>query len=86
MTDRVKTFCRNRSALCTMEIDVEDGRPVRARPDPDSLSPYGAYLCPKGLASIDFHNGAEDRLVRSMKRDDGDFRRGADNHRRRNAI
>jgi anaerobic selenocysteine-containing dehydrogenase len=69
----VRTFCRNCSALCSMEIDVEDGRMVRARPD-GSVSPYGAYLCPKGLASVDFHNGAEGRLLSSLKRGpDGRF-------------
>lgn len=67
MIDTRKTFCRNCSALCSMEIDVEDERMVRVRPD-GSQSPYGAYLCPKGLASIDFHNGAEDRLLRSVKK------------------
>lgn len=73
MGETVKTFCRNCSALCSMEIDVEDGRMVRARPD-GTASPYGAYLCPKGLASIDFHNGAENRLLRSLKRQpDGSF-------------
>ena len=46
---------------------------VRARPD-GTASPYGAYLCPKGLASVDFHNGAENRLTRSLKRQpDGGF-------------
>jgi anaerobic selenocysteine-containing dehydrogenase len=70
MGDSVKTFCRNCSALCSMEIDVEDGRMVRARPD-GSVSPYGAYLCPKGLASVDFHNGAEGRLLHSLKRQAG---------------
>lgn len=75
MLETVKTFCRNCSALCSMEIDVEDGRMLRARPD-GSVSPYGAYLCPKGLASIDFHNGAENRLLYSLKRDDdGSFSR-----------
>lgn len=68
MAETVRTFCRNCSALCTMEVDVEDGRLLRARPDHQSLSPYGAYLCPKGLASVDFHNGAEDRLLHSLKR------------------
>ncbi len=71
--DRVKTFCRNCSALCSMEIDVEEGRMVRARPD-GSVSPYGPYLCPKGLAAVDFHNGAEDRLFASLERQsDGTF-------------
>ncbi len=73
MGETVKTFCRNCSALCSMEIDVEDGRMVRARPD-GSVSPYGAYLCPKGLAAVDFHNGAENRLMHSRKRQpDGSF-------------
>ncbi|MBW8755524.1 MAG: molybdopterin-dependent oxidoreductase, partial [Sphingomonadales bacterium] len=73
MGETVKTFCRNCSALCSMEIDVEDGRMVRARPD-GRVSPYGPYLCPKGLASVDFHNGAENRLLHSLKRQsDGGF-------------
>jgi anaerobic selenocysteine-containing dehydrogenase len=73
MGDSVKTFCRNCSALCSMEIELEDGRMVRAKPD-GSVSPYGPYLCPKGLASVDFHNGAESRLLSSMKRQaDGGF-------------
>jgi anaerobic selenocysteine-containing dehydrogenase len=67
MVETVKTFCRNCSALCSMEIEVENGRMLRARPD-GSVSPYGPYLCPKGLASIDFHNGAEGRLFSSLKR------------------
>ena len=62
MTRTHRTFCRNCSALCAMEIDVEDGRMTRVRPDGE-FSPYGAYLCPKGLAAVDLHNGAENRLV-----------------------
>lgn len=73
MGETVKTFCRNCGALCSMEIDVEAGRMVRARPD-GTVSPYGAYMCPKGLAAIEFHNGAEDRLLQSLKRGpDGTF-------------
>lgn len=73
MGDMVKTFCRNCSALCSMEIEVSNGRMMRARPD-GSQSPYGAYLCPKGLAAIEFHNGAENRLFSSLKRQpDGSF-------------
>ena len=56
-----------------MEIDLEHGRMVRARPD-GSVSPYGGYLCPKGLSAIDFHNGAENRLRGSLKKQpDGAF-------------
>lgn len=53
-----------------MEIDLENGRMVRARPD-GSVSPYGSYLCPKGLSSVEFHNGAEGRLFGSLKREEG---------------
>lgn len=73
MAETVRTFCRNCSALCSMEIDVEDGRMIRARPD-GSASPYGGYLCPKGLAAIEHHNGAEGRLLHSLVRGaDGAF-------------
>lgn len=73
MGESIKTFCRNCSALCAMEIEMDEGRMVRARPD-GSVSPYGAYLCPKGLAAVDFHNGAENRLLQSLARQpDGTF-------------
>ena len=63
----VKTFCRNCGAQCSMEVDLEDGRMVRARPDA-TASPYGGYMCPKGLAAIDLHNGLEARVVSSLRR------------------
>ena len=63
----VKTFCRNCSALCAMELDIEDGRAVRVRPDA-SVSPYEGYMCPKGLSSVEFQAGAENRLMHSLKR------------------
>ena len=71
--ETVKTFCRNCGAVCSMEIEVEDGRMVRARPD-GSVSPYGGYMCPKGTAAIELHNGMEARLLESVKRGrDGSF-------------
>ncbi|TCM15709.1 anaerobic selenocysteine-containing dehydrogenase [Novosphingobium sp. PhB165] len=71
--ETARTFCRNCSAACSMEIDVEHGRLIRARPDGE-VSPYGAYLCPKGLASVEFHNGAENRLLHCLARGvDGEF-------------
>ncbi len=70
MIETRRTFCRNCSALCAMEIDVEDGRMTKVRTDSEN-SPYGAYLCPKGLAAVDFHNGAENRLLHSLKRAPG---------------
>ena len=63
-----KSFCRNYSALCSMEVTVEDGRLVSAAGD-GTVSPSGGYMCVKGLASIDFHNGAEGWLLHSLKRD-----------------
>ena len=68
MTETVKTFCRNCGAQCSMEVDVEQGRMVRARPD-GSVSPYGGYMCPKGLAAVELHNGIEARLTASLRRD-----------------
>jgi anaerobic selenocysteine-containing dehydrogenase len=66
-TTTVRSFCWNCGAQCSMEIDLEGGRMVRARPDA-TASPYGGYMCPKGLAAIDFHNGKEARLLSSRKR------------------
>ena len=54
-----------------MEIDVEHGRMLGARPD-GSVSPYGGYMCPKGLAAVELHNGMEARLHSSLKRGEGD--------------
>ena len=74
MQQKARTFCRNCGALCSMEVIVENGRLVSASPD-GSESPYGPYMCAKGHASIDFHNGAEGRLFQSLKRDEsGEFR------------
>ena len=73
MAETVKTFCRNCGAQCSMEIDVEEGRMLGARPD-GSVSPYGGYMCPKGLAAVELHNGMEARLLASLKRGkDGAF-------------
>ena len=74
MTETVKSFCRNCGALCSMQLTLEERRIIAAAPDPDSQSPYGSYLCPKGRASAEFHNGAENRLFGARKRDaDGNF-------------
>lgn len=73
MPHTAKTFCRNCSALCPMTVTVDDGRVTDVAAD-GSASPYGTYMCVKGLASVDFHNGAENRLFASKKRlRSGDF-------------
>jgi predicted molibdopterin-dependent oxidoreductase YjgC len=69
MIHKAKTFCRNCGALCSMEVTVDDGKLIAVSAD-GTASPYGPYMCIKGQSSIDFHNGAEQRLLRSLKRDD----------------
>lgn len=51
-----------------MTVTVEEGKLTGVVAD-GSVSPYGAYMCAKGLAAVDFHNDAEERLLRSLKRD-----------------
>jgi anaerobic selenocysteine-containing dehydrogenase len=70
---QVKSFCRNCSALCAMDLTIDNGRIVAVSGD-GSASPYGSYMCAKGRASADFHNGDEPRLLQSLKRrHDGRF-------------
>ena len=51
-----------------MSLTIEDDRLISAVGDA-AASPYGGYMCVKGLASVDFHNGAEGRLLSSLRRD-----------------
>ncbi len=72
MATTAKTFCRNCGALCSMEVSIEDGKLIDVVAD-GSVSPYGNYMCVKGLASLDFHNASDDqeadpRLLNSLKR------------------
>ena len=68
-----KTFCRFCHANCAMLADVEDGKVVAVRGDPDDPA-YGGYTCKKGRELPDSHN-SEDRLHSSLIRgDDGNFR------------
>lgn len=48
-----------------MELDIDDDKIVRIRPD-GSASPAGAYLCDEGRSAAVFHNGADDRLLTSL--------------------
>ncbi|WP_317929739.1 molybdopterin-dependent oxidoreductase [Halioxenophilus sp. WMMB6] len=65
--NKAKTFCRNCGALCSMEVTVDDGRLIAVAAD-GTASPYGGYMCIKGQSAIRFHNGAEERLQHSLKR------------------
>lgn len=71
MRQQVKSFCRNCGALCSMELTVENNRIIAVSGD-GTATPYGGYMCAKGRASVDFHNGAENRLLESLKRNGDD--------------
>ena len=62
-----KTFCRFCHANCAMEVDIEDGKVLTVRGDPDDPA-FGGYTCLKGRELPDSHN-AEHRLTSSLVRD-----------------
>ena len=63
------TFCRFCHANCAMLADIEDGRVVAVRGDPDDAL-YKGYTCIKGRQLAEAHNH-ETRLRQHMKRADG---------------
>ncbi len=67
-----KTFCRFCHANCAMLVDVDNGKVVEVRGDPDDPE-YGGYTCMKGRELPDSHN-ADHRLHHSQVRgEDGEF-------------
>ena len=67
-----RTFCRFCHANCAMLADVEDGKVVAVRGDPEDPV-YGGYTCLKGRELPDSHNAAH-RLHHSLVRGaDGAF-------------
>ncbi len=67
-----RTFCRFCHANCAMLADVEDGKVVAVRGDPDDPI-YAGYTCLKGRELPDSHN-APHRLIHSLVRGaDGEF-------------
>jgi anaerobic selenocysteine-containing dehydrogenase len=67
-----KTFCRFCHANCAMEVDVENGKVIEVRGDPDDPA-YGGYTCMKGRELPDSHN-SENRLHHSLVRNEaGEF-------------
>ena len=67
-----RTFCRFCHANCAMLADVEEGRVIAVRGDPDDPV-YAGYTCLKGRELPDSHNAAH-RLTQSLVRGaDGDF-------------
>ena len=66
-----KTFCRFCHANCAMLAEVENGKVIAVRGDPDDPE-YAGYTCIKGRQLADSHNAAH-RLTRSLVRRDGEF-------------
>ena len=67
-----KTFCRFCHANCAMIAEVEDGKVLSVRGDPDDPA-FGGYTCIKGRQLPDSHN-APHRLHHSQVRNDqGEF-------------
>ncbi|WP_095012647.1 molybdopterin-containing oxidoreductase family protein [Tsuneonella mangrovi] len=66
-----KTFCRFCHANCAMIAEVENGKVISVRGDPDDPE-FGGYTCVKGRQLPESHN-SPDRLVHSLVRRDGEF-------------
>lgn len=70
--ERFKSFCRNCSAGCGVELTVDDNRIVDIVGDKDHPVSRG-YMCIKGKYCRELHNG-EDRLLTAYRRgQDGEF-------------
>ena len=68
-----KTFCRFCHAYCAIEVDVEDGKPIKVRGDTEDPV-YGGYTCLKGRELPEQYTTPL-RVSKSLKRTpDGDFR------------
>lgn len=68
-----KTFCRNCTGVCGLEVEVVDNRITAVRPDRTHPITRG-YHCVKAGMSVDLASGAEERLQQSLRRHrDGHF-------------
>jgi anaerobic selenocysteine-containing dehydrogenase len=69
-----KTFCRNCTGVCGLEVSVDEARITAVRADRDHPITRG-YHCIKASLSTDLANGVEPRLLNSLqRRDDGTFK------------
>jgi formate dehydrogenase len=66
MTETHHTFCRICESLCGLEADVEDGRIVEIRPDPEHVATAG-FGCVKGLKQHELFQ-SPDRVKVPLKR------------------
>ena len=67
-----RTFCRFCHANCAMLVDIEDGRPLAVRGDPDDRM-FGGYTCIKGRQLAEAHNSPERLLACQVRQPDGSF-------------
>ena len=72
-TERV-TYWRVCEPLCGMVATVEDGKPVKVRPDADHPLSAG-FACPKGIAMAEVQNDPDRVLHPLRRRPDGTFER-----------
>jgi anaerobic selenocysteine-containing dehydrogenase len=68
-----KTTCAICGIRCGLEVDVEDNRIVKARPDKDSPISEG-YICRKGM-NVAYHQHNADRLLYPLKKVGDTFER-----------
>ena len=66
MTDWKKTSCALCAQNCGLQVQVEDNRMVKVRPDKDNPRSQG-YVCRKGL-NITYHQHHHDRLTHPLKK------------------
>ena len=52
MIETRKSFCRFCHVFCGVEVDVEEGRVLAVRGDPDNAVSQG-YTCQKGRAEVE---------------------------------
>jgi anaerobic selenocysteine-containing dehydrogenase len=66
MTQWQKTSCALCAQNCGLEVQVEDNRMVKVRPDKDNPRSEG-YVCRKGL-NVRFHQHHDERLTHPLKK------------------
>ena len=71
MADWQKTSCALCAQNCGLEVQVEDNRMVKVRPDKDNPRSQG-YVCRKGL-NVAHYQHHDERLTHPLKRVGDDF-------------
>ena len=68
-----KTTCVMCGVCCGIEVEVENNRIIKVRPDKDSPVSEG-YVCRKGM-NVAYHQQNADRLLYPLKKENGKFTR-----------